>query len=108
MYVITGAKKFSYYFSLVVNTIMNVIVLKGVIDLTKEIAPTSFLAPAFQVKPPFIVATAIVLFFLNRRSVPMSMLSAINQIKTKYIMLIVYFIVAMLLLGYEIAEGRYF
>ncbi len=110
MYIITGAKKFSYYFSLTVNTIMHVIVLKGIVELTKEIAPTGFLSIIFQTNlhRPFIVLTAAVLFFINTRVVPPKMLDIVGQIKTKYIMLIIYFLLTCLLFGYLYGDGRYF
>jgi hypothetical protein len=110
MYIITGAKKFSYYFSLILNTIMHVIVLKGIIEVTKEIAPTGALSIAFQTNPhrPFIVITAIFLFFINTRVVPVKMLDVVGQVKTKFIMLIIYFLIACILFAYMYADGKFF
>ena len=110
MYIITGAKKFSYYFSLVVNTIMHVIVLKGIIELTKEIAPTGSLAIAFQTTPhrPYIVLTAIALFFINSWFVPVKMVDLVNQVKTKFIMLIIYFLITCIIFGYLYGDGKFF
>ena len=110
MYVITGAKKFSYYFSLVLNTIMNVVVLKGLLELLQDIIPIGFLSIIFQTNlhRPFIVLTAILLCFINTRVVPPKMLDVVGQIKTKYIVLLLYFLIACLLFAYLYADGKYF
>ncbi len=109
MYVITGGKSFSYYFSLVANTIMNVIVLKGTVLVAQGALPVlHFLEPAFKVRPPFIALTAIVLFFLNMKLVPTKMLEFVGQMKTKYIVLGLYFLITLLLSAYLYGDGRYF
>ncbi len=109
MYVITGGKSFSYYFSLVVNTIMNVIVLKGTVLVAQGALPMiGYLEPAFRVRPPFIAATAVALFFINKLVVPTKMLEFVGQMKTKYIVLALYFLITCLLSAYLYGDGRYF
>jgi hypothetical protein len=106
MYILTGGRKFSYIFSLVVNTIMNVIVLKGLVVLTKEIAPTGYLEIIFRF--PFYLGTAAVLMFINSRVVPLSMVDIVGQIKTKYVKLIIYFVLSVMLATFFYLDGRYF
>lgn len=107
MYIVTGAKKFSYYFSLVLNTIMNVIMLKGIHYLMKDIfSPLQFISIIF--KFPFYIALGFLLLFINSRVVPFTLVDIVGQIKTKYAKLIIYFLLSIILFAFLYGVDRLF
>lgn len=85
---------------------MNVIVLKGLVVLTVEIAPTRYIEVLF--KFPFYIGVGALLMYVNSRVVPLSMVDIVGQIKTKYVKLIIYFLLSVMLATFFYLDGRYF
>ncbi len=107
MYIITGAQRFSYAFALVFNTILNMIVLGGIVGLMTPIfSPLQYVGIIFM--RPYYVATVALLFFINFRYVPFDMMQYVDSIKTNYIKLIIYTALAIILFGYNWFIARYF
>ena len=106
LYYISGAKKFSYCVTLAIMAVMHVIVLNGLALLMSEIAPTEHLLILFR-RPYFIVTGAMILV-VNIWRVPFKMLFVVEQMPTKYIMLVLYIFATGLIFGYTHMIDRYF
>ena len=99
LYFLTGSKVFSYYAAVVIVTILTTIVLMGLSILLEGIIPTKSLQILF--KFPYFVGTGIALFLLNLKLVPMSFMELTNHVKVRYIKLLLYVAVAIIILAYK-------
>ncbi len=107
IYLITGAKKFSYYFALAFITLLNFIFLKGACTLMQPIfSPLQYILMIFRF--PFNVGTYIALFVINMLIVPFKMTDFVNSVKTMYVKLLIFIFMAILLYGYGKFIDRYF
>ena len=99
IYLITGAKRFSYVFALILSTVMNVILLRGLSALFITGYPMlRQVLPIFQF--PKFFASGVALLLLNIFLVPFSMLEHIGMMKTHYTKLILFSLIVLLLFAY--------
>ncbi len=110
MYFVTGAQRFSYFFAVVFNTILNVVFLKGIGLLLVGIVPFIEYFNLVFALPHYIgmVGIGIILYFVNLKVVPFHMLDYANMVKTKYVKLIIYVVLCIVLFLYPIFIHRYF
>lgn len=99
LYFLTGSKVFSYYSAVVIVTVLNVIVLMGLSLLLDGVLPTKAILVIF--KFPFYIATGVGLFLINLKVAPMSFMELANHVQVRYLKLLVYVIVAVIILGYK-------
>ena len=106
LYVITGAKKFSYYMALVLMAILHVLVLSGLAKLLQDVSPTKYIMIIF--KKPYYVLTGLVLLWINWRRVPYNTMYVVNKLNMNYTKLMLYTLVAVLIFAYNYLEGKVF
>ena len=99
LYFLTGSQVFSYYVAVVIVTVLNVIVLMGLSLLLDGILPTRALMVLF--KFPFFIGTGLALFVVNLKVVPLSFMELTNHVQVRYLKLLIYVIVAVLILAYK-------
>ena len=106
LYLLTGARVFSYYVSVFYITVLNVLVLMGLGMLLEGVFPTQIVHTMFSF--PFNIPSGIILFLINLRVVPLKMVEIVGQLKTKYAKLIIYTSLAFIIFTYNILLGRLF
>lgn len=107
MYIITGAKKFSYYFAILLISYLTVVILNGVNELLGGVfMPMAMLTPIF--KFPISIITTLALAFYNLKQIPMHLLQVVNSMNTKYVKLLVFLLGALLLYGFKWGQGKFF
>ena len=106
LYLLTGARVFSYYVAVGYVTILNVLVLMGLGMLLEGVFPTGIVHTMFSF--PFNIPSGIILFLINLKVVPIKMVEIVGQIKTKYAKLIIYTSLAFIIFVYNFLLGRLF
>lgn len=99
LYFLTGSKVFSYYVAVVMVTVLNVIVLMGLTLLLDGVLPVAPLQILFRF--PFFIGTGIALFFVNIKVVPLSFMELTNHVQVRYLKLLIYVLIALLILAYK-------
>jgi len=92
LYKRTGAKSFSYYFSMLYLSALNLTVLYGIVFFLKTVFSDAFVKTAFSI--PGCLVLGAVFFFINYRRAPYDILGKEKQIEPRYAGVIMYSLLA--------------
>lgn len=106
LYTLTGAGRASFVVAILLVSVLDVCVLNGLFILLRDVAPTGSLVGLF--KFPIVFATGTAIFFLNYRFTDKKLLEVVTLIKTRYIKVLIYTIVALMLVAYVTLQGKLF